>query len=697
MTMHRSLPFRLRPLGLGLLLAAAQGAWAQAAPGSAADAPAPTMPSVVVTSTKQGRTLLETPASVSVVGGEAVEQQGLQSLADVAQQVPNVYFTDFAGSTPTLTIRGLGFSDDESDSNSTALLIDGVPIYGAALGTLFDLEHVEVLRGPQSTLYGQNSMGGLVAMRTRDPGSVAGGRAQWDYGTGNRRRMALAADLPLSGRTAARIALGGEDADGYVRNPALGRDDTTGWRSRFARLKLLHRDEAGGEWRLGLHHAQRKGGNDYFAPTALAAGLQSSASDAGRSDTAYSLVTGEYLRRLGNGTQLAATLGASNGRWDYWMPLSQFGGPSGFDAKTRQFSGEVRLSGDMPAGWDWMAGVYASSLKKQSPYLFEMAGYMRSATTADIEGRTAAVFGELGWRLAPGWRVAGALRYEADRRRMDWTSQQSGFFDSNGDGQPDTPYATTDAVGPLKVRDKVLLPRLTLEHQPGERQFAWITLARGYKASGFNQYAYDPVSAASPFAPEYGNYAEIGYRVRGERNAWELGATAFTTRLRDQQVVVIGAGGQSLVSNAGRSHNQGLELTGAVRPVAGLEVRGFAGYVKAVYDEYLHGGENYAGRQFPNTPRSSYGVAVQWRPAPGWEGGLSVRRLGSSLLYPDSSVRNPAYTLVDAQLSYRFQRWTLGVYGKNLGDARYYSRALGPATVVAAAPRTLGVRLAVDF
>ena len=690
---------------LCLLFAAAQGAWAQSSSPPAANVDvgmsAAILPSVVVTATKQGKALFETPGSVSVIDGEAVEKQDLKTLADVAQQVPNVYFTDFTGSTPTLTIRGLGFSDDESDSVSTSLLIDGVPIHGAALGSLFDLEHIEVLRGPQSTLYGQNSMGGLVAMRTRDPGFVFGGSAQLDYGTGNRRRLSVATDVPMSANTAVRIALGGEDADGYAKNTALGRDDTTGWRSRFARLKFLHHDENGGEWRLGMHHAERKGGNDFFVPVALAREHESTATDAGRNDTDYTLLTGEYNRRFAGGTKLAVTVGGSTTAWNYWMPSSLFGGPSGFDAKTRQFSAEARLSGETAGidagGFDWLAGIYASSLKKASPYTFEIPGYMRSATTADIKGQTAAVFGELGWRFAPRWRVAGALRYEADRRRMDWTSAQSGYFDSDGDGVADMPYASTDAVNGLETSDKVLLPRLTLEHRPDDRQFAWVTLARGYKASGFNQYAYDPVSAATAFAPEYGNYAEIGYRLRGEHNAWDVGASAFRTQLRDQQVVVIGASGASLVSNAGRSHNQGIELTAAVRPSSGLEISGFAGYVKAVYDDYVNGGVDYAGKQFANTPRSSYGAALNWKPAPGWETGVSIRRMGSSNLYPASAVQIPAYTLVDAQVSYRIQRWTFGLYGKNLGDAKYYTRALNTSTVVAAAPRTLGVRVAVDF
>ncbi len=708
-------------LTLSLMLASAPCAWAQTRgsmeePRGAADAPAKsatrlasangaaknrtnTLPAVLVAATKQGASVFETPGSVSVIDGVAVEKQNLRGLEDVAQRVPNVYWTDFTNSAPSITIRGLGFSDDESDSTSSSVLMDGVPIHGQTLGNLFDLAQIEVLRGPQSTLYGQNSMGGLVAMRSRDPGSVFGGKAQVDYGTGNRRRLSLATDFPLSRDAALRIAVGGEGADGYVKNTALKRSDTTDWKNQFARLKFLHRDEAGGELRLGLHHVERKGGNDFFAPIELARQHRSNASDAGIHNTEYTLLTGEYNRRFLNSTKLAVVLGGSTARWSYWTPASLFGMSSGFDAKTRQFSAEARLFSE-PApggGFDWMVGAYASELRKETPYLFELPGYMRSATQACIHGGTAAIFGEVGWRFAPQWRLNGALRYERNRRQMDWRSAQRGHYDSNGDGVPDTPYSSTEKLPEVQAPDNVWLPQLTVEYRPTARQFAWGRLARGYKASGFNQFATGLVSAAAPYAPEYADYAEIGYRLSAADKAWELSAVGFYTNLRDQQVVVTGSGGQSLVANAGRSHNQGVELSATVRPVRGLEISGFAGYVKAVYDEYVKGGVDYAGQQFPNTPRHSFGVAMRWQAAPNWDAGLSVRQIGRSNLYPASTLQNPAYTLVDADVSYRMRRWTLGLYGKNLGNTSYFTRALNTGQVVAAPPRTLGVRASFDF
>ena len=684
-----SMPTRTS-LAIGLSLALAAPLSLRAAPPAPNGEAAPDavrLAPVVVTATKQAAAEQVTPASVTVIDGLAVEREGLDSLFDVAHRSPNVYFTSFTQNTPSITIRGLGFSDDESDSTSTSVLIDGVPMTVMTLGQLFDVEQIEVLRGPQSTLYGQNSMGGLVAVRTRDPGFAFGGNAQLEYATGNRRRETAALDIPLSDRTAIRIAGGAENADGYVRNDVLDRDNTSGWRSRFGRIKLLHVDEAGGEWRLGLHGVDTKGGNDFFTTRQLADEHHSANGDAGRNDLSYTLVTGSYDRQLANGNRLAVNLGGSHMKWGYWMPESALGGPSGFDSSVEQYSGEARLS-HTPAGdtgLDWMGGVYGSKIRRDSPYTFEMPNVFGSVTSARIKGSTAAIFGELGWRFNPRWRIAGALRVERDERRMDWRSTQSAG-----------PFQSVETLR-SKTHDTVLLPRLTLEYRPDAQQFAWTTLARGYKASGFNQYATDSASAAQAYQPEYGNYAELGYRLQGLDDTWSVSTVGFYTQLRDQQVVTIGSGGQSLTSNAGRSHNLGLELTGTWRPVRSVDLSAFVGLVKAVYDDYSKGGVDYAGQQFPNTPRQSYGVTAAWRFAPGWEAGLAVRHQGASNLYPTTTARNDAYTLLDAQLSYRVDRhWTIGVYGKNLTDRVYYTRALNDL-VVAGTGRVVGVRVGLDF
>ncbi|HYM86112.1 MAG TPA: TonB-dependent receptor [Pseudoxanthomonas sp.] len=646
---------------------------------------AKSLPTLVVTATKQDQRKDQTAASVEVLDADALDRTHVDGLADLATQLPNVYYSGFTQNTPTLTIRGLGFSDDESDSSSIGVLLDGVPINATTSGQFFDLERIEVLRGPQSTLYGQNSMGGLVALRTRDPGTVFGGNLVAESGTGNRSKLTAAVDLPISANTSVRISAGGEHADGYTDNIALGRDDTGGWKSVFGRIKLLHRDDSDGTWRISLQHAQTQGGNDFFADPVLARRQQSDANQAGINDIRYTFFAADYSRALNGGQTLAVTLGATDSDWVYWVPSSVFAGANGFDQRNRQYSAEVRLSGD--AGQlDWQSGAYASYLKRDAPYLYESSSYV-SDTVAKVNGSTAAVFGEVGWRFDPRWRLSSALRVEYDTRIMDWTSSQASIYDTDGDGVAET-YASTSRLDGVDVNDTVALPKLTLEFTPSEHQFAWLTLARGFKSSGFNLYAYADAAAAQAYKPEYGNYAELGYRLRGADDRWDIGTSLFYTALRDQQVVVT-SNGQTMTSNAGRSHNRGLEMNANLRPGHDFELSAYYGFVEAQYDDYRNGSVAYDGQQFPLTPRYSYGASVRWHPQ-AWDVSLSASRIGSSQMYPQTSVSNDPYTMVDARIAYSVGPWTLAMFAKNLADARYFTRA-SSGVYVAAPPRTVGV------
>jgi len=325
-----------------------------AEPSQDTTAPVRTLPEIRVLEPR-GEVPLTTPASLDRLDGRAVDQGRIEHLGDIARQAPNVYLADMTHAAPYLVIRGMGFSDDESDGVSNHILIDGVQVYSHALGQLFDLERVEIRRGAQ--LSGSGSGGGVVALISRDPAFDFGGHAQLEYGTGQRRRATVGLDLPLAQRTAVRLSAGIDKADGYVNNIVLNRDDTAGWDARFARLKLLHVDERGGQWWLGLHHLDSDAGNDYYVPIAYGRKHQSNNTEAGRNDTGYTLATAEYPGELPGGQELMLRLGAHRSRWSYWNPVSVYNAISGQDIRNRSTSFDVGLRGGGGA-LDWHIGSY---------------------------------------------------------------------------------------------------------------------------------------------------------------------------------------------------------------------------------------------------------------------------------------------------------------------------------------------------
>lgn len=660
------------------------------------DLAAHSLPVLTVTASKLGTTEFDTPTGVTVTEGDAVEDYRYSTLGDLAERQSNLYLTSFTGHTPQLVFRGLGFSDDESDSVSSSVLIDGVPVFGLALGQLFDLDQVELLRGPQSTLYGQNSMAGVMAVATRAPQPETAGALKFEYGTGNRRRGELTTNLALSERTAARLALGGEWADGYTDNQALDRNDTADWASGFGRLRLSHLDEAGGQWHFGLHLMDHDGGNDYFAGQDQADDHHSVAGDPGQNDVRFALVTGEYRRPLEAGGEWVTTLGSSSYDWRYWVPASLFDARSGYHMEGHQSSLETRLNG-LHGELDWLLGGFVSHSEREAPYTFDMGPAYTSKTHSEVTGQTAALFGEGGWSIGNGWRAAAALRLEFNHREMDWQALNRGLMDADGDGTPETPFEQIRQLEDIKATDRVLLPRFTLAHRDGHSSYRWLTLARGYKASGFNLFTGSEAIASTEFDAEFGNYVELGQRLQDPDGAWQLSGNLFYMKLTDQQVVVVNDQNATMTTNAGRSHSAGLELEGSVWPTDMVRVQVRGALLEAEYDRYRNQDEDLAGDRFPNAPRYSYGLALSWQPASGWRLGASATRQGSTSVYGNTAIKSPGYTQVDAMAGYYRPDWQVSVFGKNLLDEDYYVRAMNNGMVVPGAPRTLGLRLGLSF
>ncbi len=644
-----------------------------------------TLAPIVVTSTKQNTTAFDAAVSASVVDGLKFEQGGHQYLDDLAQQLPNMYFSDFSGGPGTIIIRGMGSNDEEADVSSIGVQLDGISLPLTSLvGRILDLEQIEVLRGPQNLLHGQGAIGGLVALRSRDPGFVFGGSVYAQYGTSRQREAGMALDIPLSSSTAIRISADRELNDASNEKPTLNRSNTAGWNSNVARLKLLHNDQSGGQWRFGLHHMERNGGNDYFTTPALVNQHESTQTDSGINDMKYTLASGEYTRALDAVTRFTAIVGAQSSEWSYWLPASVFGATNGFDMKMKSYSAEARVARTATANspFDWMAGAYVSYTDMDRPYLYDYAGVFTSATSSQVNATTLAAFGELGWHFTPQWRVAVGLRVAQDRRDIDWSSDQNGSVEQVS----------------RKIKDNVVLPQVMLEYRPDAQQFSWIKLARGYTPSGFNIYSTAAQDAGNTFSPEHTNYGEIGYRLKGVEDNWQLGAVAFYSRMRDQQVKVTTSGGSAITENAARSHSYGVELNATVRPFSTLEMQAYAGYIKAIYDDYVRSSsEDYSGRQFMGTPRSNAGLSVLWTPVQNWQTSVSVRHIGKVNI-PTAYYAEDGYTLVDANVTWHLKNWSVNIYGKNLTDKDYLTRAISSGNlVVAGTPRTFGVRVTYAF
>ncbi|MBS1102842.1 TonB-dependent receptor [Gluconobacter sp. Dm-62] len=632
------------------------------------------------------------PVSTTHISAQDMASYRMQTLGDLAERVPNLSFTNTTPNNPVLMLRGLGGAEDEGPALYTPILIDGVPVPSFALGQMFDLKNVDILRGPQLT-EGINAFGGLISAQSVDPTSRSDGALDFEYGTGNRKRATFSGDLTLNASTSLRLSVGGETADGYIHNRTLNRHDTGGWHGWFGRIKLLHKDNAGGEWRFSLHHMLNHGGNDYFETPQNARNHVSYNTSEGVNDTEYLLGSAQYHRRFSQHMILDVVFGGASTDWRYSNPYSVFSANSGFTLPTRQIGGSIMLSGN--AGHlDWKGGIYGQQSKRWAPYTFDMSPYYLSRTTATLGTANIAFMGELGWHLFQDWRLVSSLRIEhVDSSLSNWTSVMGG----------DVPYAysTRESLPRQSLSKTVPLPGLKIEYSPQSSgklsQFGWLSYSRSFLPPNYSPYGSYTSTVSEPYTSSYGNNLELGYRLGDAGGRWSVEATGFANFLSNLQVSATNGAGESLIGTAGTAHSRGVEATAHWKPLGTLQLNAFMGLTYAAYDRFVFGGADYSGKQMSGTPRSNFGFSGEWQPVPGWALNASIVRRGRTTLYPSSSIQNAPYVLVDAQIERRWKHWNVALYGHNLTNSSYFTRGLSGGYVVASNPRQLGFRVGVNF
>lgn len=631
-------------------------------------------------------------SSVSRLSGAVLKERHLDTLGDVAERLPNVSFTTTTQSNPVIMMRGLGGTEDETSSLYVPFVLDGVPMMSLAMGQIFDLDHMDVTRGPELTK-GPNAFGGMVSATSRDPGDKFGGSLDFEYGTGNRRRAVMSNDIPLGRNTALRFTVGGEVADGYISNRFLDRKDTAGWHSWFGRLKLLHKDSAGGEWRVSLHHVLNHGGNDYFATPEMALHHKSDNTSRGTNNNDYWAGSAQYHRVFSRKMIVDVALGGNATKWNFQLPESVFSARTGFNMPTRQAGGTITLSGSSGT-LDWRGGVYGQEMMRDTPYLFDMSPYYLSNTTAVLNNANVAGFAELGWHFSPSWRLVPSFRVEHNQWSMShWSALQEASVPQS--------FALLQTLPKQTVSRTVPLPGLKLEYHPqtdaGVMQFGWLSYTRAYMPPGFSPHSVMAATAQTPFDASYGNNLEIGYRLRDRKDKWSTEVIGYSNLISNLQVSTSNANGESVVATAAKAHTRGMELSGTVKPIRTLALSGFLGLTYAAYDRFLFAGQNFSGQQLNGTPKSSFGFSGTWTPGDGWSVNVNVVRRGRTNLYPSSTLVNDPYVLVDAQIEKKWRWWNIAVYGRNLADARYLTRGLAVGQAVAANPRLLGLRVGVTY
>jgi iron complex outermembrane receptor protein len=637
-----------------------------------------TLGEVVVTAELRDRALANLPASATVLDAHTLETAGVQHFQDVLGLVPNLNWSAGTSRPRYFQLRGIGELEQwqGAPNPSVGFLIDGIDFSGVGMpATLSDVERIEVLRGPQGTAYGANALAGLIAINTHAAERTPEADANVTLGDYHTRGANGVLGGPIGdGETAWRLVAGNYRSDGFRRDVYLHRDDTNGYDESNIRFKLRARpaqnlrvdftamwvDLDNGYDAFSIDNSRislaDKPGQDTQLARALAArvdygGAQTfdvvSRTSFGQSRSVYSF-DGDW---------------GNNPAWGIYAPYDYF---ERFDRERKTVSEDLRLvsraSADRGAPWSWLAGAYLLRTDEdvRQRDVWHDAGRLDvdgdTLVTSNYRANNLAMYGELEFRIGAATVLSAGARGE--RRSTD-------YRDSNGLAfSPD---------------ETMFGGSLSLRHVFGERRSVYATLARGYKAGGFNIGADVPAERRS-YESELLHSFELGLRASSADDSLSGDVALFYMRRQNQQVPT----GEQLepgnplsfvlyTDNAARGENYGVEGTLRWRliPAVLLDLRG--AILETQYLGYQFGDRNLDGREQAHAPQYQFDVGTEYRGPAGFFARIDFAGLDDFYFDASHDERAPARVLTHLKAGFSGNRWRAEVWVRNVFD-RYYAQ-----------------------
>lgn len=713
-------------------------------------------PEIVVTAQKRATNLQETAAAISVADGEALREQQVTSIEGLAQTLPSVNFGQTTGNA-RIAIRGIGFDNTTvGNEGRVAYHVDGVYLSRPAsvLAGFYDVERVEILRGPQGTLYGRNATGGAINVISRAPGKTMNGYFDATYGNYDLKKFEGAFGGPVSSVLSARFSFQAIDRDGYGRNLTNGRDvDDQSTIAVRGQLRFEPSDTfdltLSGDYFYQDDHAYSfrylgRGSLTDLSSTPPLPGQQLTGIRAGgvvpanlRDSTSDS---GPDNRRRFWGL-------AANARFDMgWAEFlsitgyrsSSFNVTSDLDVTSArltvydqfeysdQFSQELRLAGDYSRG-DWMIGGYyfdesifggtripldlvvLSRAPTLPPLSFLRQGYYGVGL---LDTRAYALFGSARFELSDQFAVRLGARYSDETRKIDEVLK----FDF---ATPFPPFVPQFPPTPPGVRRQLeesfssFTPSATLEYKPSEDLFLYATYAKGFKSGGFNLGVIQP-----PFAPEKITDYEAGIRADWLNGRLRTNISAFYYDYTNLQVTKI-AGTVVTIENAANAVVRGIEAEIVVRPISRLRLDAAISLLDSEYRNYSTtdparpalGVVEISGNDLSQAPSYTINVNASYT-LPTDVGDFTLRGEGRWVdrvyftQFNLDHVSQPAYSLFNAFLSWESRTSGLRAtaFIRNIGNKDIVSAGFIGSSLVGSPllgsfepPRTYGLTLGWTF
>lgn len=665
----------------------------------------------LVTTRKRSEDLLEVPRSVTSIDAKRIEAAGLQNIKDASYLVPNVLVPEFTSRRLSFPyVRGIGSGQGEP---AVANFIDGVQqlTVNSTNLPLTDVERIEFNRGPQSTLYGRNTIGGAISVVTQKPTNEMRVDSRLSLGNFGFQEYEARFQTPL---IEDGLYLGASIVhsrrDGYTENDLLN-EDADSRDSWFGRAQLLWTPDDRNELRFVFHGERaRDGGFVLSELNALRASPNRINQDfAGKIDRD---IYSNSLVWTHEGDDLDVTSITSVQRWDIGedadFDFSQIDGVRRFTredqtAITQEFRVSSAEDADIELGDDlrlrWLAGVngYWADSDRSARNVFRPGGagilfppsqVGTDFATGDFDDYAVGVFGQATLLVGKALEVTGALRYDYEKREADLNRSFTNSFGT----LPTSSSKRSESFD-------AILPRLSIAYAISDDVRPYVVAARGFKAGGFNLTA---PSGFESFDLEKSWTYELG--VKTDWKVLDLVTTlsVFHIDWEDMQLSQFDASTGGFVANAGESQSQGIELEAQMKPLEGLSILGGIGLLDTEFDRFRDSfGTDVAGRSLPFAPDFTGNIGAQYSKR--FADDLMFRVAGEwvqvgKFFYDASNLGQERYGLANFRAAVGDGRWDFEVWIRNAFDQRYQPIAFqaNPANPnffvgESSAPRTVGM------
>lgn len=725
---------------------------------------------IIVTARRREESIQDTPVAVTAIAPSQLEGAAALTIGDLQGAAPNVIITSggTGAAAANISIRGIAFADiEKSFDPAVGVNIDGVYI-GTSTGQMldfFDVASIEVLRGPQGTLFGRNTIAGVINIRRSRPTGELGAKLETGLASYGQFSAKGVINVPIVPDVlAAKFFAFHNENNGYYRDASLPGRHRGGVNSENFGASLLFTPSSDFDALITFDKQVQDFdpvlGGLTVTGDAFAAFLPPVLVNQGNTDGIYNAhaprglfgvyrspgVTGEMNWNLG-GVKLTSVTAYRESKDNLLQDYATNGlYLANRDQQYHQFSQELRASGDLFDGFDYVAGVYYFKSRYHIDQFTSVFG--AAPTHQDTTGwsRSYAAFVDFNWEVFDKVRISGGGRYTKDKKSL-----QTAFTDPGN--------AAASFVGP-KTSDSwnKFTPKIGVDYRPNRDLMVYASWSRGYRSGGFNGRGLTPFSSQLPYDPETVDSYELGFKSTFLDGLATFNAAAFYSDYQNiQQTSTVSVPGvalpQTVVINAAAAKIKGLEFDASLKPLDGLMLRASLGYTNSKFKGFVVNQPvatgattsitrtfDFSGVDMIYAPKITASVnaeySVPFRPA-GLDGEMKLNAgyrylspydqqvsadpaiygeaitapAGATVVVPrnDPRLRSDAQNLVDVSLSLIFNmndraKYRVTGFVRNLLDDRGTQTAFTASAfpvywgfATAREPRVYGVQLGLEF